>query len=86
MKSVSRLDRAVCSEDEIALISEARDLLSVYKQNEDLINVGAYVKKSNPKIDRAIEMFDHIENFLRQKYNQLSIRKEAFDLLFKILK
>ncbi|MEC7400724.1 MAG: EscN/YscN/HrcN family type III secretion system ATPase, partial [Verrucomicrobiota bacterium] len=86
LRSVSRLDRAVCKENEIALISEARDLLSVYMQNEDLINVGAYVKNSNPKIDRAIEKFAHIENFLRQKYDQLSARQEAFDLLFKILK
>ena len=86
LRSVSRLDRAVCNEDEIALISEARDLLSVYMQNEDLINVGAYVKNSNPKIDRAIEKFDHIENFLRQKYDQLSVRKEAFELLFRILR
>jgi flagellum-specific ATP synthase len=57
LSSVSRLDRSVCSEDEINLISEARDLLSVYHQNEDMINVGAYVKNSNPKIDRAIEKF-----------------------------
>ena len=50
LRSVSRLDRAVCTDDEIKLISEARDLLSVYRQNEDLINVGAYAKNSNPKL------------------------------------
>ena len=54
----------MCSEDEIKLISEARDLLSVYRQNEDLINVGAYVKNSNPKIDRAIEKYGLLESFL----------------------
>ena len=42
LRSVSRLDRAVCTQEEIDMISEARDLLSVYHQNEDLINVGAY--------------------------------------------
>ena len=78
LSSVSRLDRAVCSEEEINLISEARDLLSIYQQNEDLINVGAYVKNSNPKIDRAIEKIDSVEAFLKQRYDVLSTRKEAF--------
>ena len=85
LRSVSRLDRAVCSEDEIKLISEARDLLSVYRQNEDLINVGAYVKNSNSKIDRAIDKFELLETFLRQKYDKLVPRAEAFSQLFGIL-
>ena len=76
LSSVSRLDRAVCSEEEINLISEARDLLSIYQQNEDLINVGAYVKNSNPKIDRAIEKIDSVEAFLKQRYDVLSTRKK----------
>jgi flagellum-specific ATP synthase len=84
LHSVSRLDRAVCSEDEIKLISEARDLLSIYRQNEDLINVGAYVKNSNPKIDRAIAKFDLMEAFLRQRYDQLVTREETFSKLFEI--
>jgi flagellum-specific ATP synthase len=86
LRSVSRLDRAVCSEEEMDLISDARDSLSVYRQNEDLINVGAYVKNSNPKIDRAIEKFDLLENFLRQKYDQLATREDAFSKLFTIFK
>jgi len=82
---VSRLDRSVCSEDEINLISEARDLLSVYHQNEDMINVGAYVKNSNPKIDRAIEKFSDIQTFLRQRFDTLSNRTNAFSELRKVL-
>jgi flagellum-specific ATP synthase len=86
LSSVSRLDRAVCTEEEMSLISEARDLLSVYRQNEDLINVGAYVKNSNPKIDRAIDKFEHVESFLKQRYDTLSTRSDAFSLLGGIFK
>jgi flagellum-specific ATP synthase len=86
LSSVSRLDRAVCTEKEMALISDARDLLSVYHQNEDLINVGAYVKKSNPKIDRAIEKFEPMETFLKQRYDSLSTRTDAFSELGGIFK
>jgi flagellum-specific ATP synthase len=86
LSSVSRLDRAVCNKDELALISEARDLLSTYHQNEDMINVGAYVKNSNPKIDRAIEKFSRIQNFLRQKFDVLSNRSDAFSDLQSVFK
>jgi len=85
LRSVSRLDRAVCSEEEMSLISEARDLLAVYNQNEDMINVGAYVKNNNPKIDRAIDKNSGIQNFLRQKFDTLSSRDESFSQLRKVL-
>ncbi len=84
LHSVSRLDRAVCSEEEMDLISEARDLLAVYQHNEDLINVGAYVPNTNPRIDLAIEKQPGIQNFLKQKYDTLFSRREAFDQLRKI--
>ena len=86
LRSVSRLDRAVCSDAEIDLMSIARDLLSTYSQNEDMINVGAYVKKSNPKIDLAIEKHQLITDFLRQKYDTLVDRQAAFADLQSIMK
>jgi flagellum-specific ATP synthase len=86
LRSVSRLDRAVCSDPEIDLMSTARDLLSTYSQNEDMINVGAYVKNSNPKIDLAIEKYQLITDFLRQKYDTLVDRKAAFADLQLIMK
>jgi flagellum-specific ATP synthase len=43
-----------------------RELLATYKKAEDLINIGAYVKGSNPQVDRAIEKIDAINSFLRQ--------------------
>ena len=69
----------------MGLISKLRDLLSVYKQNEDLINVGAYVKGSNPKIDLSIEKFPLIEAFLKQRYDQTSNRDLAIRQLSEVL-
>ena len=84
LRSVSRLDRAVCTRDEMELISEARDLMAVYQHNEDLINVGAYVPNTNPRIDQAIEKQPGIEGFLRQRYDSLFTRDDAFDQLRNI--
>lgn len=86
LSSVSRLDRSVCNEEELSLISQARDLLSTYHQNEDMINVGAYVKNSNPKIDLAIDKFTGIQDFLRQGFDALSTRENAFSELRTVLR
>ncbi|MDA8989823.1 FliI/YscN family ATPase [Opitutales bacterium] len=86
LSSVSRLDRSVCNEEELSLISHARDLLSTYHQNEDMINVGAYVKNSNPKIDLAIDKFTGIQDFLRQKFDFLAKRENAFSELRNVLR
>ena len=84
LRSVSRLDRAVCTQDEMELISEARDLMAIYQHNEDLINVGAYVPNTNPRIDQAIEKQPGIEGFLRQRYDSLFTRDDAFGQLRSI--
>jgi flagellum-specific ATP synthase len=86
LRSVSRLDRAVCSEEEMNTISVARDLLSTYSQNEDMINVGDYVKNSNPKIDLAIDKYQKITSFLKQRYDSLIDRSNAFNELHNLMK
>jgi len=50
--------------------SLARDLMATYKDSEDLINIGAYVKGSNTKIDNAIKYNDNIEDYLKQGTNE----------------
>jgi len=43
-----------------------RELISTYQKAEDMINIGAYVKGSNPKIDLALRKIDSINTMLRQ--------------------
>ncbi|MFM7818416.1 MAG: hypothetical protein ACKPGI_15800, partial [Verrucomicrobiota bacterium] len=64
--SISRLNRGILDEGQIALQSEARDLLAVHRQNQDLINIGAYVAGMNPRLDRAVQVLPRIESFLKQ--------------------
>jgi len=45
--------------------------MATYQENEDLINIGAYTKGSNPNIDRAILMRDSIEAFLSQEQRDI---------------
>ncbi|MFA7572423.1 MAG: EscN/YscN/HrcN family type III secretion system ATPase, partial [Lutispora sp.] len=48
------------------LANEIKKILSIYKDSEDLINIGAYQKGSNNKVDYAIEKIDNINEFLMQ--------------------
>ena len=56
----------ITTSDHKQAASLARDLMSSYKDSEDLINIGAYVKGSNKKIDKAIQYNDSIIAYLKQ--------------------
>ena len=47
-----------------------KQIYSTYRQNQDLINVGAYAKGSDPKIDEAIAMFPKLQTLIQQGMNQ----------------
>jgi flagellum-specific ATP synthase len=66
LDSVSRLAPEVATEQEKELAAEVRRIIATYRESEDLINVGAYVKGSSKKIDRAIAKIDDLNTFLRQ--------------------
>ena len=85
LDSISRLYLDVCTEDQVRLVTEARDLLAIYRHNEDLISVGAYAKGTNPKIDRAIEKQPLIQEFLRQVHSSKVNRSETFLKLKEIM-
>jgi len=51
---------------------EIRDLMATYKKSEDLINIGAYKRGSNLRIDASIDRADSINAFLRQRPEELS--------------
>ena len=68
--SVSRLFSVICSEEHKNAASRLREVLAKYEEAEDLINIGAYVKGSNPKVDEAVEKIDEVNAFLRQRTDE----------------
>lgn len=68
--SVSRLFSVVCSEEHKKSAGSLREILAKYEEAEDLINIGAYVKGSNPKIDDAVDKIDAVNSFLRQRTDE----------------
>ncbi len=68
--SVSRVMPMVVSEEHLQSSHRIKQLYSLYEQNRDLINVGAYQQGTNPAIDEAIAMQQPIANFMRQGINE----------------
>lgn len=66
LDSVSRLQSKLASPQEADYARRIREALATYRQSEDLINLGAYVSGSNPRIDSAIKARTDIIRFLRQ--------------------
>lgn len=83
LKSVSRLMSEIADKDHKENASKLRDLLATYNNSEDLINIGAYVKGSNPNIDKAIECHDSILGFLKQGIDESTSFEEVKNMLAK---
>ncbi len=86
LESISRLINDVSSEEEIEIASSARDYLSLYRKNEDIINLGAYSKGANQRIDNAILVNDRLMSLLKQSYKDHVSRTDAFAQLSEALK
>ena len=56
----------VVSKEHRESAGKIRTLLAAYRKNEDLINIGAYVKGSDPIVDKAILLMSEINGFLCQ--------------------
>jgi flagellum-specific ATP synthase len=66
LSSVSRVRPQVTSVEQRNLVAEITRLLAAYRDAEDLIQIGAYVKGKNPDVDRAIQLMPRIRRYLCQ--------------------
>ena len=66
MQSISRVMTDVVSDDHKKTAAKLKSTMSVYNDAEDLINIGAYARGSNPEIDDAITKIGAIKDFLTQ--------------------
>lgn len=82
--SISRVMTKVASKEHKIVASHLRDLLAAYKESEDLITVGAYARGSNPKVDKAIVIYDDLINLLRQQIEESYTIDELFDRMLEI--
>lgn len=66
-ESVSRLAGTVSAPGQLDHVRRLRLLMTLLKDNEDLVNIGAYVRGTNADLDRALELRPAIDRFLQQR-------------------
>lgn len=66
LASISRVMNAIVTKEQKELAARMKKQMAIYKDSEDLINVGAYHKGSSKEIDEAIEKMPAINKFLCQ--------------------
>jgi flagellum-specific ATP synthase len=72
LQSVSRVMVDIVPQEHMDLAQQLKEMVAVYRQSEDLINIGAYTHGSNPKIDTALSKIENINQFLRQLIGESS--------------
>lgn len=81
LESISRLMTDIASDEQQAAAQVVRRLLSAYRENEDLITIGAYRKGSNRTVDTALALRDEVNAFLRQGRDQRADANETMRTL-----
>jgi flagellum-specific ATP synthase len=67
LRSVSRLASDISSPAHVDAAAKARDALATYAEAADLIQIGAYVAGSDPRVDASRLVVPRIEALIRQK-------------------
>ncbi len=83
--SISRLAPQITSLEQINLTQNFKRIYSLYQQNRDLINVGAYQPGSDPAIDHAIAMQSKMNRFLSQDMHQPVTFNDSYTQLIETL-
>lgn len=84
LASVSRVMPDIVTPEHYALTGFIKNMLAVYRDSEDLINIGAYKKGANPEIDKAISLHSPIRRFLQQDMHDASTFEETLERMRKI--
>ncbi|WP_343155186.1 FliI/YscN family ATPase [Buchnera aphidicola (Kurisakia onigurumii)] len=85
-KSISRAMPNLVEKEHYYQSCYLKKIISIYNENKDLINVGAYIHGSNPNLDEAIKIWPYLEKFLQQDmFNKCSF-ESSYEEFIKLLK
>lgn len=85
LKSVSRSMPKSLTNEQNAIVTRGRALISRYEDMAELIRLGAYRKGSDKEVDEAIARYPALEDFLRQRKEESNTIDESFAMLANIL-
>lgn len=84
LASVSRVMPAVATPIHKKAAARFRSTLAVYRESEDLVNIGAYQGGSNPALDNALQALPEISAYTQQEMDEYSGFDQAVDRLVEL--
>ncbi|HAF26970.1 MAG TPA: flagellar protein export ATPase FliI [Lachnospiraceae bacterium] len=81
LQSISRCMSQIADPEHKKAAGKLKNVLATYNDAEDLINIGAYKRGSNPNIDYAMEKIDAVNGFLLQSTDEKFSFDEEVDML-----
>ena len=85
LQSLSRVMRSVTDPEHGLAAQKMRELISTYKEAEDLIQIGAYKRGSSPQIDQSIDLKESVDAFLRQGVGDPTSLSDTVDIMKSIV-
>jgi flagellum-specific ATP synthase len=86
LESISRCMVDVVDNDHLRIAGTIKDYMASYRENEELINIGAYAPGSSELIDKAIKLHQPLNNFLKQNRNEKNSFDESLSRLIELAK
>ena len=83
--SVSRLMPEIIEQNHFDAFGTMKNMIAVYREAEDLINIGAYKHGANPEIDRAVRLHPPIQSFLKQGMKESYTFEETLEMMEEIV-
>ncbi len=84
LRSISRCMSDIADDDHRKAARDMLALMALHRENEDLINLGAYAKGSNPQIDLAVRMRDRWLAFVKQDRDETTTAVDSRAELLKM--
>ncbi|SKA95124.1 flagellum-specific ATP synthase [Paucidesulfovibrio gracilis DSM 16080] len=84
LKSISRLRSDITPKEALSAGRTVLGHMAAYQRVEDMVNIGAYQKGSNPEIDKAIAMRGPINQYLRQLVEEKEPLETSFIKLVEL--
>lgn len=81
LASISRVMKDIVPAEQQASADNLKRLLSIYRDSEDLIHIGAYQSGTNEKIDESLQYIELIHDYTRQSVNEQVNYEEAQERL-----
>lgn len=85
LQSVSRVMPDIVANEHLQRAMLFNEILATYNEAEDMVNIGAYVRGSNPQIDHALSKINSLRSFLKQDFREHTNFEDTINRLNNII-